>query len=203
MTLYRSDVFWTCMFSFRTLLTHLSITKTTTITQSCAGSSTLTHLHPLVQPLVTFRSHFNNSWQHCDAFERVIKCSSRTWLALQTHPHSLARGIEDMMAPILGPSNVQLGMRITLCAEARRHPSIYSPLRVKISGSRSAGTIVHDCNIAFQSRHLFTDLCLRWCIELSLHYLLSMGCKEGCLVTPSEGLASSAWDLIKPIRWQI
>lgn len=124
--------------SLRTLLTHLyNITtkKTTTIIkQSCArhqvGSYTFTS--SAAAPGHFCISHFNNSWQLCDAFKGVIKCSSLTWLHSTPACIHLHVG-EDMMAPILCPSNVQLGIRITLFAEARRHPSIYSLHRLKIS----------------------------------------------------------------------
>ena len=84
--------------SLRTLLTHLyNITTkktTTTIKQSCArhqfGSYTFTS--SAAAPGHFCVSHFNNSWQLCDAFKGVIKCSSLTWLALHTHLHSLACG---------------------------------------------------------------------------------------------------------------
>ena len=85
----------TCISSFRTLLTHVYHYKKdyyNYYTKLCSAVRLLTFTASGAAPGHFCISHFNNSWQLCDAFEWVIKCSSQTWLALHTYPHSLARG---------------------------------------------------------------------------------------------------------------
>ena len=139
------------------------IKKTTTITQSCArpfGSYTFTSSGAALGHFCI--SHFNNSWQLCDAFEPVIKCSSQTLLALHTHPHSLARWRGYDGTNSLPQQCPAWYAHHSVCRGKASSFHLFSPSIKDIS--TSAGTIVYDRNIAFQSRHLFKDLCQRCCI---------------------------------------
>ena len=139
------------------------ITKATTITQNWAqqfGSYKFTSSGAALGHFCI--SHFNNSWQLCDAFKRVIKRSSQTWLALHTHPHSLSRGRGYDGTNSLRQQCPTWYEHHSVCRGKGSSFHLFSPSIKDIS--TSAGTMLYDRNIAFQSRHLSTDLCPRWCI---------------------------------------
>ena len=117
-------------------------------------------------------------------------------------------GWHQCLAPAV-PSLVCTALCVQTQGVSRRGNTFnVSPLSCKeISTSfiyflASVRTIVHDDNVAFQSRQLFTDVFQRWCIAQDLkrccHFtesipsfsgcLLSAVCEEGCLVTPSESV---------------